>query len=214
MKPLSILFLLLLPFAASAQYDGPAVEACRAYAKKEVERDGGTPQDVVIVRDRALLMERYGRKLGNQHVSAILTGNGSVVLPESPAAELSFICLLADEKRPVFFNWLPAQDVSALAQCTRSTAPRGKARECLEFLMRVVEIDLIQAYAQRFQEAHAGGEATLAAHRKANDEWKQYRDAECARRRSVAPAGADAEDVELACVIDLSRRRGRDMLAP
>jgi len=211
MKSLSILFLLLLPFAAMAQYDGPAVEACRAYAKKEAARDGGTPQDVVIVRDHALLIERYGRKVGNQHVSAILTGHGSVVLPESPAAELSFICLLANEKRPVFFNWLPAQDVSALAQCTRSTALRGKTRECLEFLMRVVEIDLIQAYAQRFQEAHAGGEASLAAHRKANDEWKQYLEAECARRRDVAPKGVSAEEAELACMVELMRQRGRDM---
>lgn len=208
---LLLVFLLLLPFTAFAQYNGPAIEACRTFAKSEAARDGGTPQDIVIVRDRALLIASYGRKLGSQAVASVLTGNGAVVLPGSPAAELSFICLLADEKRPVFFNWLPRQNVSALAQCTRAPEMRGKPRECLEFLLRVAETDLIQAYAQRFQEAHAGGEKTLAAYRKANDEWKEYRDAECARRRDASPKSVDAADYELACVIEITRQRGRDM---
>ena len=156
-------FLLLLPLTALAQYKGPAVEACRAYAKKEASRETNKPEDVVIVQDQALVIERYGRKLGNQYVASILTGNGAVVLPGTPTAELAFICLLADEKRPVFFNWLPRQQVSALAQCTRSQALRGKSRECLEFLIRVAEQDLTQIYAQRFQEAHEGGEEKLVA---------------------------------------------------
>jgi uncharacterized protein YecT (DUF1311 family) len=208
-----ILFLLLGlgSSAAQAQYDGPAVESCRAFAIREAAREGAKPEDVVILRDPALVIERYGRKLGNQHVSSILTGNGAVVLAGTPTAELSFICLLADEKRPLFFNWLPRQNVSALSQCTRSKELRGKSRECLDFLMRVAEQDLTLIYAQRFQEAHEAGEKTLAAYRKANDEWKQYRDAECARRREVAPKGVDPADHELACAIELTRQRGRDM---
>jgi uncharacterized protein YecT (DUF1311 family) len=205
------LLLLVLSCNALAQYEGPAVEACRAFAKREAARDGGKPEDVVILKDAALIIERYGRKLGSQHVSSILTGNGAVVLPGTPTAELSFICLLADEKRPLFFNWLPRQSVSALAQCTRSQELRGKSRECLEFLLRVAEQDLTMVYAQRFQEAHAAGENTLAAYRKANDEWKEYRDAECARRREIAPKGVDPEDYQLACFVELMRQRGRDM---
>ena len=204
------IFLFLLPFTALAQYNGPAVESCRAFAKREAAREGAKPEDVIILRDQALALERYGRKLGNQSISSILTGNGAVVLAGTPTAELSFICLLADEKRPLFFNWLPRQNVSALAQCTRSAELRGKSRECLDFLMRVAEQDLTMIYAQRFQEANEAGEKTLAAYRKANDEWKQYRDAECARRREVAK-GANPEDYELACVIELTRQRGRDM---
>ena len=192
-------FLLLLPLTALAQYKGPAVEACRAYAKKEVARESNKPEDVVIVQDQALVIERYGRKLGNQYVASILTGNGAVVLPGTPTAELAFICLLADEKRPVFFNWLPRQQVSALAQCTRSQALRGKSRECLEFLIRVAEQDLTQIYAQRFQEAHEGGEEKLIAYRKANEEWKEYRDAECLRRSQHPPKGVSAEETQLAC---------------
>ncbi|MGQ0547513.1 MAG: lysozyme inhibitor LprI family protein [Betaproteobacteria bacterium] len=200
-----------MPFTAMAQYNGPAVESCRAFAKREAAREGAKPEDVVIVRDQALLIERYGRKLGNQPVASILTGNGAVVLEGTPTAELSFICLLADEKRPLFFNWLPRQNVSALAQCTRSESTRGKSRECLDFLLRVAEQDLTQIYAERFQEANAKGGSTLEAFRKANDEWKEYRDAECARRRELAPKGVSPEDYQLACMVELMRQRGRDM---
>jgi uncharacterized protein YecT (DUF1311 family) len=208
---LPLLVLLVLSFPAKAQYKGPAVEACRSFAVKEAEREGLAKQEVLILQDGALLMERFDRKLGNQRVSSILTGNGAVVLPESPSAELSFICLLADEKRPVFFNWLPRYNVSALTQCTRAKAMRENTRECLEFLLRVVETDLTQVYSERFQEAHAKSEEAVERYRKSNDEWKQYRDAECLRRAQHAPQGVAPEDVQLACWIDMTRQRGRDM---
>lgn len=210
-KSILLLALLIVALPAAAQYKGPAIEACRAYALRESAREGTKPEDIVILQDQALIIDRYGRKLGSQPVASILTGNGAVVLPGTPSAELSFICLLADEKRPVFFNWLPRPNVSALAQCTRSKEMRGKPRECLEFLLRVAEIDLTQIYAQRFQEAHERGEKPLASYRKSNDEWRQYRDAECARRAGFAPQGVSAEDFQLACSIELTRQRGRDM---
>jgi uncharacterized protein YecT (DUF1311 family) len=199
-----------------AQYDGPAVEACRAYAKRELAREGKPPKDVVIERDQNLSLERYTRKLGNQFVSSILTGNGAVVLANAPSAELGFICLLADEKRAVFFEWLPRANASALAQCTRDGALRDKPRPCLEVLLRVAEEDLTQMYAMRFQDARerdqkANNEAAIAAYRKANDEWRQYRDAECMRRRDYAPQGVAPDDYQAACVVDLTRRRALDM---
>ena len=194
---------LLAASSAFAQYNGPAVEACRAYALKEIKREGGMAKDVVFEKDRNLLIERYTRKVGNQFVSSILTGNGAVVYPGSPSAELSFVCLLANDKSPVFFNWLPRQDTAALAQCTRDDSLRGKSRQCLEGLQQVAEADLGQLYAIRFQEANERGEAAVAAYRKANDEWRQYRDAECQRR--------EGEDRQLACVVDLTRRRIWDM---
>ena len=200
-----------LSFPVLAQYSGPAVESCRAYAKKELERDGTKPTDVVFERDGALILDRYTRKLGSQFVSSVLTGNGAVVLKGSPSSELSFICLLADEKRPVFFSWLPRSDTVALMQCTRSEDLRGKPRQCLELLQRLAEQDLTVFYAQRMQEANERGEKVLAAYRKSNEEWLQYREAECARRRDLAPKGIAPEDAHLACQVDLTRRRALDM---
>jgi uncharacterized protein YecT (DUF1311 family) len=203
------LLLLLASSPAFAQYQGPAVESCRGYALKEMKREGNQGQ-VVFERDPALVIERYTRKVGNQFVSSVLTGNGAIVLTGVPSAELSFICLLADEKRPVFFAWLPRQGASALAQCTRDDAQRAQPRPCLETLLRMAENDLGVLYAHGFQQANMRGEAALAAYRKSNDEWRQYRDAECARRRD-ATTGGEAADRELACVVELTRRRAQDM---
>ena len=200
-----VLIALLAAGNASAQYDGPAVAACRNYAMNEIKRNGGSAEKVVFVRDRHLVIEKYARKIGSQFVSSVLTGNGAVVYAGSPSAELSFVCLLADEKRPVFFEWLPRQDVSTLAQCTRDDSLRAKPRPCLELLLQIAENELGMLYATRFQEANTRGEAAVAAYRKANDEWRQYRDAECQRQH------VDGEERQLACFVDLTRRRAWDM---
>ena len=202
-------------YPAFAQYHGPAVEACRTYAKREIARDGTKAKDVVLEKE-SLSIERYTRKMGNQFVSSILTGNGAVVLEGAPSAELSFICLLADDKRAVFFEWLPRANASAMAQCTRDEALRAKPRPCLETLLQVAENDLTQAYAIGFQDARerdhgSGKEDSVNGFRRANDEWRQYRDAECARRRQTVPTGENADDFQIACMIDLTRRRALDM---
>ena len=199
-----------------AQYNGPAVDACRAYAKNEELKYNKSAREIVFDRDQALTLERYARKIGSQPVSSILSGNGAVVLAGAPSAELSFVCLLAGEKRPVFFHWLPRQNAAALTQCLRDEARRATPRPCLELLMQVAEADLAQVYATSFQEArerdfNAKGEDFIAAYRKSNDAWRQYRDAECARRRSLAPADRPADEHQLACAVELTRRRALDM---
>lgn len=206
-----LLLLLFVAAPAVAQYNGPAVEACRAYAKKELEREGTKVTDVVLERDGRLILDRYTRKLGSQFVSSMLMGNGAIVLAGTPASELQFICLLADEKRPVFFSWMPRSDTSALSQCGRSAELKGKPRLCLELLQRISDQDLTVLYAQRFQDANERGEKVVAAYRKSNEEWLQYRDAECTRQRDYAPQGVAPEDAQLACVVDLTRRRAFDM---
>ncbi|HWM42487.1 MAG TPA: lysozyme inhibitor LprI family protein [Burkholderiales bacterium] len=208
--------MVLLPTPAFAQYSGPAVETCRAFAKQETARDGTRAKDIVFERDQNLQIERYTRKLGNQFVSSILRGNGAVVLDGAPSAELSFICLLADDKRAVFFDWLPRANVPALTQCTRDEATRKQPRPCLETLLQVAENDLMQVYALLFQDARerdhaAGNENAATSFRKANDEWRQYRDAECARRLEHRPKEVAADDQRLACMVELTRRRGLDM---
>jgi uncharacterized protein YecT (DUF1311 family) len=212
----AVLFGLLFSASVLAQYKGPAVEACRAYAMREMARDGNKPKDVVIERDQNLALERQARKLGSQSVTWVMTGNGAVVLDNAPSAELSFICLLANEKQPVFFEWLPRPNTSALAQCSRDEALRAKPRPCLQTLLEIAENDLMQVYALHFQDARerdhsAGNESGVTSFRKANDEWKQYRDAECARRRDRVPHGIAPDDYHLACVVELTRRRALDM---
>jgi uncharacterized protein YecT (DUF1311 family) len=210
MRYIALLFC-FFSFSAFSQYSGPAVQACIDYAKKEQKAGGGSARDIVFERDQSLQIERYTRKLGSQFVSSILTGNGAVVLDGAPSAELAFICLLASEKKPLFFEWMPRPFAPAAAQCLRSPELQKAPRACYELLHRVADQDLTLVYAQRFQEANERGDAAVAAFRKSNDEWKRYADAECVRRRGVAPAGIAPDDYALACHVDLIRRRAQDM---
>lgn len=203
-----LLFALLVPLHVGAQYTGPAVETCRAYAEREHRQDGNKEITVVFDNDRHLGIDRYSKKLGSQPVSSILYGNGSIVLPRGQAAEMSFVCLLADEKRALFFYWSPRTDASALAQCTRSPLMRKDASACINALLQVAEQDLTQAYAGRYQEARdadarAGNQNASNSLRRSNDAWRNYRDAECARHA--------VKDVQQACLVDLSRRRLLDV---
>jgi len=211
-----ILLLLLFPAMAHAQYEGPGVEVCRLYAQRQLMRDANNARTVVIERDHSLVIERYTRKVGNQFVSSILTGNGAVVFANAPSAELAFICLLADDKRAVFFEWLPRRDASAMAQCTRDDTTRADPRPCLQTLLEVSEADLTQAYAARLTESRQrdvadGNEAASDRYRASNQAWLQYREAECQRRKDSTPEGVDPGVYQLACIIEHTRRRLVDM---
>lgn len=193
------------PLPALAQYAGPGAETCRSHAEREIRKEGARVRAVVFDRDHHLTIERYTRKIGSQFVSSLLFGNGAIAYAKAPAVEMSFVCLLADEKRAVFFHWTPRHDAPVLLQCRRGG---GHAGECLDTLLRVVEEDLTQAYAQRFQKAREldaarKNEDSVGAFRKAADAWRAYRDAECARR--------GAGDERKACMVELTRRRALDL---
>jgi hypothetical protein len=201
-----LLLLAVLPLTALAQYSGPAVQTCRAYGERELKKGGGEVGRLVFDRDRALLIDKYARKLGSQFVSSVLSGNGAITRPAGPAVELSFVCLLANEKRALFFTWTPRREAPALAQCRRGGAPG----ECLQLLLQVAERDLLEVAATRFQEsleadAKAGNENASSGYRNAAAAWRGYRDAECARR------GAAGSDEWRGCMADLTRRRYLDL---
>ena len=201
-----MLLALWLPLQALAQYSGPAVETCRAYGERELKKSSGNIAALAIDRDRALLIERYTRKAGNQFVSSILSGNGAIARTAGPAVELSFVCLLANEKQALLFHWVPRPAASSLAQCRRSAA----AGDCLQLLLDVAERDLVEAAAFRFQDsleadAKAGNENASNTYRNAAAAWRAYRDAECARR------GAGGGEEWRGCMVDLTKRRYLDL---
>lgn len=193
------LFLLLfVSFKVVAQYSGPAVDACLSYASKEIK------QKVVFDRDADLVIERYTRKAGSQFVSSLLHGNGAIVLAQGVPIEMSFVCLLADEKRAVFLDWRPRRDAPVLAQCRRGSDPA----DCLDALLQIAEQDLTQIYARHYVEAReadfaAKNDDRMNAFRRSADAFKAYREAECARR--------GAGDANKACMVELTRRRALEL---
>ena len=198
--------LAFLPLAAAAQYTGPAVQTCQVYAEQQLKRESDHVRSVVLDDDRERTIERYTRKLGSQFVSSVLYGNGALLAAQGQTIEFTFLCLLADDKRAVFFHWLPRRNAPALAQCRRGGAERLSA--CLQSLLDVAEQDLTQAYMQRFVEARtaegaADPEAATNAFRRSAETWRAYRDAECARRLEG--------DARKACLVELTRRRLIDL---
>ena len=200
-------FLAACAASALAQYAGPGVETCRAYAERDLRKDSAKIQSVVFDKDRELNIDRYTAKVGSQFVSSLLYGNGAIVYGGGvPAIEMTFLCLLADEKRAVFFHWFPRRDAPALAQCRRGGA--NTAGQCLDTLLNVTEQELTELYSKytveaRQADAKAGNDSASNAFRRSADTWRAYRDAECGRR----PAG----DERKACMLDLTRRRALDL---
>jgi hypothetical protein len=205
-KLLCAVVLLAAATPGYSQYAGPGVETCRAFAERDVRKGGAKVQSVVFERDRELNIDRYTAKVGNQFVSSLLYGNGAIVYSGgAPAIEMTFVCLLADEKRAVFFHWFSRREASALAQCRRGNANAGP---CLDTLLNVAEQELIELYAKhtvdaRQVDAKAGNESASNSFRRGAEAWKAYREAECGRR----PAG----DERKACMVDLTRRRAIDL---
>lgn len=203
---LSLLALLSAAAPALAQYSGPAVQACRAFAETEIRKNSPVAAVVRFDNDANLNIERYGRKLGSQHVSSLLFGNGAVVYPQGVPVEFSFICLLADDKRALFFHWIPRTEAPALAQCRRTK----EAAACLDALLVVAEQELTMHYAGLFVDARAqdeksGNETASGIFRRSSEAFLAYRAAECARR------GAAGSEPHKACLVDLTRRRGLDL---
>ena len=205
-------FLCALAMSAAAmptfsQYSGPGVETCRAFAERDIRKGSPKVQSVVFEQDRELNIDRYTSKVGSQFVSSLLYGNGAIAYGGGvPATEMTFVCLLADEKRAVFFHWFPRRDAPSLTQCRRGGA--SNAGPCLETLLSAAEQELVELYAQhtvdaRQVDAKAKNDNALNSFRRGADAWKAYREAECGRR----PAG----DERKACMVDLTRRRALDL---
>jgi hypothetical protein len=206
MRALLLALLAALPPAAAAEYSGPALEACRAYGERELRKDGADVKALAFDNDRHLYFEREARRLGSQPIGASLSGYGAIVRKTGPAVEMAFLCLLGNDRRALWFHWLPRRDAPALGQCRRS-ADTGA---CLQLLLDLAERDLLEKAAFRFQEslevdAKAGNEAASSAYRDSAAAWRNYRDLECARR---GPAGSDAWR---ACRVDLTRWRYLDL---
>ena len=202
--------------SALAQQSEAAVDACRTYAKRELSREDTAFKDLVLDRGDALLYERYGRKLGSQSVGAILSGRGAIVHEGTPSVELDFVCLLAGDKRPLFFYWAPRTEANAMTRCGRGGVAPESMRSCIAALLELEEIGLTQVSALRFQEslaadAAAGTEDASNAYRAAATAWRAYRDAECARRARASPPAGQADLVRLSCMADLTRKRHGDL---
>lgn len=190
---------------AFAQAPEAVLDSCRAYAEADAKKAGTATATVRLDRE-GLHIERHARRLGSQPVSALVFGTGAVLYPQGVPIEFSFVCLAAGDGRALFFHWTPRADASPLAQCRRAAAPA----QCLDALLVSAEQDLLQLYAKQLVDSRqadhaAGNDNASRAFRASADAFLAYRDAECARR------GAAGSEPHKACLVELTRRRARDL---
>ena len=218
MRRASRLLLALALSAASgsalAQYQGPAVAACRGFAEAQLKATGTSVQTVVLDADADLVIERVTRKIGSQFVASLLRGNGAVIYSGGTSFEMRFACLLASEKQPVFFDWISRPDAPPLAHCRRAGAADRGLRPCLESLLLAAENELGTVTAQRFQQAREMDAANglgraEQAYRGSLEAWKAFREQECSRRRIYAADAKNAADEYLSCMVELARQHAR-----
>ena len=197
-----------------AQNPTAAAKACQAHAERELHRNGLIAGRIVIDAGATLLVEKTTQKLGSQAVTSILRGTGALVPKSHPATELTFTCLLADDTRAVFFDWVQRRDAPVLEQCRRNSTTPTELGACFEQVQKIADLDLLAVSANRFQAAieadRASGGARGDAFRAAAAAWRGYREAEC-RSIVTGAAAADAADLERACVIRLTRRRALEL---
>lgn len=105
-KPIAVLIASLVLLSAGpawAQYEGPGFSACMQYGEKRLIQDS-TIRSVVFINDKDTVIEKYTENVGSQFVSSVLTGRATIERQSGPARKLRYLCLLADDKTPVFFH--------------------------------------------------------------------------------------------------------------
>ena len=89
-------------FAVVARdYQGPAVDACARLARAELTQNGMAVASVKLVQND---IEKHTRNVGTQFVSSVLTGLVHIDLPDGKARQARYLCLVADDRTPVFIH--------------------------------------------------------------------------------------------------------------
>jgi hypothetical protein len=87
--------------AVTQDYQGPAVDACARLARAELTQTGMEVASLKLVQND---IEKYTRNVGAQFVSSILTGLVHIDLPDGKARQARYLCLVADDRTPVFIH--------------------------------------------------------------------------------------------------------------
>lgn len=99
-----------------------------------------------------------------------------------------------------------------ILECGLMTEGAAKLGECLSGQLEVTygamneALALARGSAEEMDRAN-GGDAAVLGVEASQQAWEAYRDTECQTRAIFAGAGAEADGLELACAIGLTRER-------
>ena len=185
----ALLYAMMSVPSAAQDYRGPAVDACARLARDELRQNRVAVTSVKLVLNE---IEKYTRKLGTQFVSSVLTGTLYADLPDGNVKRAKYLCLLADDRTPVFLrlDWV---STSALEETC------GGNFECTAREVSEMDRRIDQDFRERLEEAKAAmpvedfAEYATSAERELRA-WRDYRDAACALSFIEAPRGPGARN--------------------
>src|SRR5262249_39977979 len=147
-----------------------------------------SPQNIVV--------EQLGGKMGSQYISKVLSGNGVLKLKNTEPLDIQFTCLLANDRKTVFFHANPKpvskQQPNAIKACEDKAETIGEAVPCLEKTLRQ-EDQKLSGLEKRIQ--GQGNKESKQLLELSAAQWKRYRDSECLRRMTFRRAGGNHPDI-------------------
>jgi uncharacterized protein YecT (DUF1311 family) len=109
-------------------------------------------------------------------------------------------------------GWAGGAATDPILECGLMTEGAPDLGECLNGQLEVVygamneALALARGGAQELDRA-SGSDAAVLGVEASQQAWEAYRDTECQTRGMFAGTGADADSMELACSIELTRQR-------
>jgi len=108
--------------------------------------------------------------------------------------------------------WAGGTAADPILECGLMTEGTAELGECLNGQLEVVHgamgeaLALARGGAQELDRV-SGGDAAVLGIEASQQAWEAHRDTECQTRAIFAGAGAEAEGLQLACAIELTRER-------
>lgn len=193
----------------------PTLDACQRYATSHYQKL--SPESFVSIQllEEGLSEKKYEDKVGSQSISAVLSGLGIWQDKAGGSSDVRFACLLESSAKPVFVAVVEEGRRDPVKVCWDGFEPSGwgKLTQCLQDSLKREEAALAELLNKATQQAGQSLDKISAKQtlKESNDQWRKYRDSECARRQAFV-AGRNHPDVgELTCQLQKTAERISDL---
>ena len=206
------LLLAALTAASWAEAAPTPLVSCQIYGVPLIEAAHRGVASILLDPDGEARIQRRSEPVGTQPVPLVASGTGLLVDGDGEKITIAWLCLLENEDRALFFHWLRTSPASPVEACRTKPAGQEKAA-CLQKLLETAEHNLAAVSARLtprpVPQPDDGLRRPAPPPRLSSDAaWRNYRDAECARRLDAAiAAGAASKETLLTCLIERTLAR-------
>lgn len=206
-----LVFACWIPPSVKAIQTPDARAACAQFANSRYHQNNPDNFENIQLFPQDLVVEKLDGKIGNQSLSAVLSGTGALRLKKSAPVDIQFTCLLGSEQKTLFFHATPNPSPEPVDSCAAQAATIGEAVPCLEKTLKQEEHKLADLEKRTTNQARGIDQQAKQMLSLSGRQWKQYRDSECIRRLAFRVGGNHPDITEYDCLIGKTRERIRDL---